>query len=150
MGYLLCLQPNDLVIQVEMGPFCIQINWREYREGQKSILLLWQHWSISGWPQLPVFKTRYWYMCNVNTFIWQWELSDSLICKLEQFLGELSKTSLKWPKHLSKTCAVLTLGMKTIRCRILCRKLNFLKNFLEDRATSLGTVAMNSLSDEVE
>ena len=79
-----------------------------------------------------------------------WILSDSLMYKLEKFLGELSKRALKWPKHLSNTCAVLILDMESIRCRILCQKLNFLKRLLEERATGVGAVAMRSLSDDME
>ena len=40
-----------------------------------------------------------------------WILSDTLLCKLEAFLGELSKRALKWPMHLSNTSAVLALDM---------------------------------------
>ena len=53
-------------------------------------------------------------------------------------------------KHLCNTCAVLILDMESIRCRILCQKLNFLKRLLEERATGVGAVAMRSLSDDME
>ena len=33
-----------------------------------------------------------------------WILSDSLMYKLEIYLGELSKRALKWPKHLQYLC----------------------------------------------
>ena len=79
-----------------------------------------------------------------------WIISDSLLYKLERFLGELSKRALKWPKHLSNTCAVVTLDMETIRCRILCQKLNFLRKLLEDGATGIGAAAFRSLCDDVE
>ena len=49
-----------------------------------------------------------------------WILSDSLMYKIEIFLGELSKRALKWPKHHYNTYAVLILDMESIRCRILC------------------------------
>ena len=79
-----------------------------------------------------------------------WILTESLLHKLEAFLGELAKRALKWPQHLSKTAAILALDMETMRSRILCRKLNFLKSLLEEEATGVGAAAMKSLSDDVD
>ena len=33
-----------------------------------------------------------------------WILIESLLHKLEAFLGEIAKRALKWPQHLSNTC----------------------------------------------
>ena len=79
-----------------------------------------------------------------------WILTESLLHKLEAFLGELAKRALKWPQHLSNTAAILALDMETMRSRILCRKLNFLKSLLEEEATGIGAAAMKSLSDDVD
>ena len=79
-----------------------------------------------------------------------WILSDTLLCKLEAFLGELSKRALKWPMHFSNTSAVLALDMQTMRSRILCRKLSFLRRLLDERATGVGAAAMRSLTDDIE
>ena len=74
----------------------------------------------------------------------------TLLCKLEAFLGELSKRALKLPMHLSNTSAVLALDMETMHSRILCRKLSFLRRLLDERATGVGAAAMRSLTDDIE
>ena len=79
-----------------------------------------------------------------------WILTESLLHKLEAFLGELAKRALKWPQHLSNSCAILALDMETMKSRILCRKLSFLHSLLQEDATGVGAAVMKSLSDDVE
>ena len=76
-----------------------------------------------------------------------WILAET---HLHAFIGELAKRALKWPMHLSTTSAVVALDLETIRSRILCWKLCFLKRLLEERATGVGAIVMRSLSDDVE
>ena len=79
-----------------------------------------------------------------------WILSETCLHILEAFLGELAKRALKWPMNFSNTSAILALEMETMRSRLVCRKLSFLKRLLGDSATGVGAVAMRSLVDNVE
>lgn len=45
-----------------------------------------------------------------------WILTESLLNKLEAFLGELAKRALKWPQHLSNTAAILALDKLWNQC----------------------------------
>jgi len=56
-----------------------------------------------------------------------WILMDGLMEKLEKFQAELAKRILKWSKHFSNTAAITALELATMRCRVLERKLGFLK-----------------------
>lgn len=40
---------------------------------------------------------------------------------------ELVKRALKWPKHFSNTATVSALEMESMRCRLVVRKLGFLR-----------------------
>ena len=52
---------------------------------------------------------------------------------------------LKRPMNFSNTSAILALEMETMRSRLVCRKLSFLKRLLGDSATGVGAVAMRSM-----
>ena len=79
-----------------------------------------------------------------------WILSGTFLHTLEAFLGELAKRALKWPQHFSNTSAIPALEMDTIRSRLICRKLSFLKRLLGVNAKGVGAVAMSSLVDDVD
>ena len=79
-----------------------------------------------------------------------WILSNTCLHTLEAFLGELAKRALKWPQHFSNTSAILALEMDTIRSRLICTKLSFLKRLLGVNAKGVGAVAMSSLVDDVD
>ena len=79
-----------------------------------------------------------------------WILSETCLHTLEAFLGELAKRALKWPMNFTITSAILALEMETMRSRLVCRKLSFLKRLLGDSATGVGSIAMRSLVDNVE
>ena len=52
-----------------------------------------------------------------------WILTEKSVQLLESFLGWMAKRALKWPQHLSTTAALVSLGMETVKSRILIRKL---------------------------
>ena len=52
-----------------------------------------------------------------------WILTEKSVQLLESFLGWTAKRALKWPQHLSTTAALVSLGMETVKSRILIRKL---------------------------
>ena len=77
-----------------------------------------------------------------------WIMSESLLDKLERFLGEIAKRALGWPKHHSNTAALVALDIMSARSELLIAKLRFLKR----RATvhdGIGGDAMRALSDDV-
>ena len=55
-----------------------------------------------------------------------WVMTQALVERLESFQGELAKRILKWPKHHSNTAACVTVGLQSVRSRVLERKLRFL------------------------
>ena len=59
-----------------------------------------------------------------------WIVTDSLVEKLEAFQAELVKIVLKWPKHHSNTAAIAVLDVPTMKCRVLMRKLGFLRRMM--------------------
>ena len=44
---------------------------------------------------------------------------------LESFQGELAKRMLKWPKYHPNTAACVTVGVQSVKSRVLERKLSF-------------------------
>ncbi len=56
-----------------------------------------------------------------------WVVTDSMMDRLESFLGEMAKQALKWPKHYCNTAAVTALGMASIKSRLAVIKLRYLK-----------------------
>ena len=77
-----------------------------------------------------------------------WIMRESLLDKLERFLGEIAKRALGCPKHHSNTAALVALDIMSARSELLIAKLRFLKR----RATihdGIGGDAMRALSDNV-
>ena len=60
-----------------------------------------------------------------------WVLTETILQHLERFQGELAKRILKWPKFHSNTAAVTALDVPSMKCRILMRKLRFLKRVMD-------------------
>ena len=79
-----------------------------------------------------------------------WILSEALLERLESFQGELAKRVLKWPKHHSNTAAIAVLDIPTMKCRILVRKLGFLKRVINRDVTTLGGSVVLTLGSEVD
>ena len=79
-----------------------------------------------------------------------WILTEALLKKLEAFLGELVKRVLKWPKHHSNTVAIATLDVPTMKCRVLVRKLGFLKRVMGRDTDSLSGCVVLALCNEVD
>lgn len=79
-----------------------------------------------------------------------WILSKHSLDQLESFLGELAKRALRWPRHFSNTAAVSALEMESMRCRLVVRKLGFLRRQQADSTIGVGATAMRSLTDEPE
>ena len=79
-----------------------------------------------------------------------WILTEALLKKLEAFQGELVKRVLKWPKHHSNTAAIATLDVPTMKCRVLVRKLGFLKRVMGRDADSLSGCVVLALCNEVD
>ena len=79
-----------------------------------------------------------------------WILTEALLKKLEAFQGELVKRVLKWPKHHSNTAAIATLDVPTMKCRVLVRKLGFLKRVMGRDADSLSRCVVLALCNEVD
>ena len=136
-------------VLVGEGPFCIQVNFKKARRA------FFSYGSIGAFQGdlNPLSSKSIIDTCVMPILLFgseNWILSDTLLCKLEAFLGELSKRALKWPMHLSNTSAVLALDMETMRSRILCRKLSFLRRLLDEKATGVGAAAMRSLTDDIE
>ena len=76
-------------------------------------------------------------------------MSESLLDKLERFLGEIAKRALGWPKHHSNTAALVALDIMSARSELLIAKLCFLKR----RATvhdGIGGDARRALSDNTD
>ena len=78
-----------------------------------------------------------------------WIMTEALMQRLEAFQGELAKRVLKWPKHHSNTAAIATLDVPTMKCRVLVRKLGFLKRVMERDIDSLSGCVVLALSKEV-
>ena len=55
-----------------------------------------------------------------------WILTERAIHQLESFFGWMIKKATKWPQHLSNTGALITLGVESVKSRILTQKLGFL------------------------
>ncbi len=75
-------------------------------------------------------------------------MSESLLDKLDSFLGEIAKRALGWPKHHSNTAALVALDMMSARSELLIAKLRFLKR-RTTKHDSIGGEAMRALSDDV-
>ena len=69
--------------------------------------------------------------------------------QLECFQGELAKRALKWLKHHSNTAAVVVLGLPSVRCAVLMRKLGLLLKLGDEEAEGVGVCAFRSLMDDV-
>ena len=67
-----------------------------------------------------------------------WILTNCLMMQLEWFQGELAKKALKWPKHLSNTNAVVTLGLPSVRYAVLVQKLTLLLKLMVMMQIVLG------------
>ena len=67
---------------------------------------------------------------------------------LESFLCWMAKRALKWPQHLSTTAALVSLGMETVKSRILIRKLGYLLYLLSDGAEGVGASVFHALLDD--
>ena len=67
---------------------------------------------------------------------------------LESFLCWTAKRALKWPQHLSTTAALVSLGMETVKSRILIRKLGYLLYLLSDGTEGVGASAVHALLDD--
>ena len=79
-----------------------------------------------------------------------WVLSDKSITQLQSFLGEMAKRALKWPRHFSNTAALMVMGMESIQCSLLIRKLCFLKRHLCQDADGIESLSMRCLMDDPE
>ncbi len=75
-------------------------------------------------------------------------MSESLLDKLDSFLGEIAKRALGWPKHHSNTAALVALDMMSARSELLIAKLHFLKR-RTTKHDGIGGEAMRALSDDV-
>ena len=60
-----------------------------------------------------------------------WILTENLIDELQRFQVDIAKRILKWPKHHSNTVAVITIGLQTVKSRILKGSLVLLQRVLE-------------------
>ena len=61
--------------------------------------------------------------CVMSVLLYGWDnwiLTEKSVQLFESFLGWMAKRALKWPQHLSTT---VSLGMETVKSRILIRKL---------------------------
>ena len=77
-----------------------------------------------------------------------WILTETLLQSLKSFQGELARRVLKCSKHHSNTPAVTALDVPTMKCRILVRKLGFLKTVMDRDADCLsGSVVLALCSD---
>ena len=56
-----------------------------------------------------------------------WMLTNQLVAKLEAFQAELGKRILKLSKFTANEASLFALRWPTMKARILCRKLNFLR-----------------------
>ena len=79
-----------------------------------------------------------------------WILTGALLKKLEAFQGKLVKKVLKWPKHHSNTAAIATLDVPTMKCRVLVKKLGFLKRLMGRDTDSLSGCVVLALCNEVD
>ena len=79
-----------------------------------------------------------------------WVLSDKSITQLQSFLGEMAKRALKWPRHFSNTAALMVMGMESIQCSLLIRKLCFLKRHLCRDTDAVGPLSIGCLMDDPE
>ena len=77
-----------------------------------------------------------------------WIVCESLLDKLDSFLGELAKRALGWPKHYSNTAAFVALDVRSMRSRLLVIKLRFLKRRLSEHG-GIGGEVMSALSDDI-
>ena len=66
-----------------------------------------------------------------------WIVTDGLVEKLEKFQAELAKRILKWPRHFSNTATITAVELRTMRCRVLERKLGFLQRVMGSQAGGL-------------
>ena len=69
--------------------------------------------------------------------------------KLELFQAELVKRILKWPKHFSNTAAITMFAVSTMKCRVLERKLGFLRQVIGKEGHSLSVQVIDSFCDEI-
>ena len=78
-----------------------------------------------------------------------WILTDGLLEKLETLQAELVKRVLKLPKHHSNTAAITTFDVPSMKCRVLVRKLGFLRRIKASDQNSLGKSVLFALCGEV-
>ena len=76
-------------------------------------------------------------------------MTDRLMKQLKCFQGELAKRALRWPKHLSNTAAVVTLGLPSVRYVVLVRKLGLLLKLMDEGADGVGASVFHCLLDDV-
>ena len=76
-----------------------------------------------------------------------WILTDRSMHQLESFLGWMAKRALKWPQHFSTSAALVSLGMETMKSRILTRKLGFLLHLLSDDTEGVVASTLCALLD---
>ena len=69
--------------------------------------------------------------------------------QLEYFNGELAKRVLRWPKHLSNTAAVVTLGLPSVRYVVLVKKLGILLKLMNEGADRVGASVFHFLLDNI-
>ena len=79
-----------------------------------------------------------------------WVLTDVLMERLEAFQAELVKRVLKWPKHHSNTAAIVVLDVPTMKCRVLMRKLGFLRRVMAGDSDGLSGSVMLALCDDAD
>ena len=78
-----------------------------------------------------------------------WILTEGRVAKLEAFQAELVKRILKWPRHFSNTAALTALEVPTMKCRILERKLGFLRQVIGREGRGLSVQVRESFCDEI-
>ena len=79
----------------------------------------------------------------------KWILTEGLVAKLEAFQAELVKRILKWPKHFSNTAALTGLEVPTMKCRVLERKLGFLRQVTGREDCGLSVQVRESFWGEI-
>ena len=62
----------------------------------------------------------------------------------------MAKRALKWLRHFSNTAALMVIGMESIQCSLLIRKLCFLKRHLCRDADGVGPLSIRCLMDDPE
>ena len=79
-----------------------------------------------------------------------WVLTDVLTERLDAFQAELVKRVLKWPKHHSNTATIVVLDVPAMKCRVLMRKLGFLRRVMAGDSDGLSGSVMLALCDDAD